>query len=98
MSLIFKKFVIDEGYIVSDETIQKMQAFFKEHKDSFPFYGGDIKTLLDKCKVAHMRKLIMLDKKYWKILLYKDIEDGFKIYLNQREITKEDNPVLSYFI
>jgi len=90
MSLIFKKFIKDEGWnTYHDVSDDKLINFFRKHKDSFPYYGGDIKTLFDKCKVNHMRKLVMLDKKFWKKLSYEDVKEGFDMYLEDREVVKE---------
>jgi len=92
MCLIFKKFIKDEGWnIYYDVSDEKLTNFFRKHKDSFPYYGGDIKTLFDKCKVIHMRKIVMLDKKFWKKLSYEDVKEGFDIYLEDREVVKEKN-------
>lgn len=88
MSLIFKSFIDKEGWSILDKTLCKIEQLFSEHEDCFPFYGGDIKTLFDKCKINHMRKLVILDKKFWKILTYEDITEGFDLYLGQREVIK----------
>lgn len=100
MTLIFKSFVKKEGWKVSEETLDKMTIFFREHLDAFPYFGGDIKTLFDKCKINHMRNIVMLDKKFWKFLIYEDIVGGFEIYLEQREINdiKDDGPPPGMFM
>lgn len=98
MSLIFKSFVQKEGWKIHDHTLQKMTPFFKEYIDAFPYFGGDIKTLFDKCKIIHMRKLVILDKKYWKTLIYEDIVDGFEVYLDQREINDRNPPPFGLYI
>ena len=90
MCQIFLKFVKDEDWNTELE-FQKLEKFFSENKDSFPYYGGDIKTLLDKCKIIHSRKIIMLDKSLWRVLNDEDIEEGFKLYLEERQVKKDEN-------
>lgn len=68
-----------------------LNNFFTEHIQSFPYYGGDTKTLFDQCKIIHSRKTIMLDKSLWRTLTQSDIEEGFQLYLEEREIKKEIN-------
>lgn len=97
MAEIFLKFVKDEGWAsLIDKNI--LNNFFIENKDSFPYYGGDVKTLLDKCKIIHARKTVILEKELWKSLTRKDIEEGFLLYLEERQVKKEDNAYLSMFI
>ena len=97
LSQIFLKFVKDEGWkSVIEENV--LDNFFHEHKDSFPYYGGDVKTLLDKCKIIHSRKVVILEKHLWKTLSEKDIEEGFLLYLEERQVKKEELPHLSMYI
>jgi len=92
MAEIFLKFIKDSSWSVEIEK-EKLIEFFIEHKNSFPYYGGDIKTLVDKCKIIHSRKVVMLDKNLWQKLNEKDIKEGFISYLEERQVKKEDkNP------
>lgn len=89
MKEIFKKFVKDENYsLMLNET--ELDKFFKLNKENFPCFGGDIKTFLDKCKIYHFRRMILLDKKMWKIITMEDINEGIKSYLDERDIKKEE--------
>jgi len=90
MCKIFKKFVNEENWKLAPNAIKP--SFFSDHKESFPYYGGDIKTLFDKCKVVHSRKFVFLEKLQWKTLTKKDIKEGFKSYLSERQVKKDENP------
>lgn len=87
---IFNKFVEDEGWKLAEHAIKP--SFFEQHKASFPFFGGDIKTFLDKCKVIHCRKFVILDKQEWKTLTKHDIKEGFNVYNSERDIKVADEP------
>lgn len=88
LALIFQKFVADEGWTLEANNLEN---FFREHKDSFPYLGGDVKTLLDKCKIVQTKKWMILDKSRWKILTNEDIKDGFILYLEERQIKKKND-------
>lgn len=69
-----------------------MEDFFREHQSSFPFYGGDLRTFLDKCKIIHTRRLITLEPSEWKILTELDIKEGYIMYLEERQIKASESP------
>ena len=95
LSKIFEKFVDEEGWRLE---ATNLVDFFKEHKDSFPYYGGDVKTLLDKCKIVHTKTLMILDKSRWKILTNEDIKDGFILYLEERQVKKKDDFIHNMYL
>lgn len=96
LNCIFRNFVKAENWQLSDELFLYCETLFTKHKDSFPFYGGDVKTFFDKCKIIHTKKLIMLEKSLWKILTKKDIKDAFALYLQERPIKKDTSPLHMY--
>lgn len=60
--------------------------FFKDNKQYFPYFGGDMATLFTMCKNAHARRLLKIEKeedvkKTKKNLNYADIKAGLKLYL-----------------
>jgi len=97
LSEIFLKFVKDEAWSCKIEK-NVLHEFFNDHKESFPYYGGDVKTLLDKCKIIHSRKVVILEKHLWKTLSQGDVEEGFLLYLEERQEKKEEPPHLSMYI
>ena len=97
MSQMFYKFLRDEQWATDIEE-KTLESFFTEHKSSFPYYGGDIKTLIDKCKVLHSRKIIILDKDLWKCLSLSDITEGFSTYLEERQVKKESPSHLHMYL
>jgi hypothetical protein len=83
---IFLKFVADNGWsFESENTITA--AFFQEHKESFPHFGGDLGIFLDNCKIAHARRTFILPPENWKKLSYADIQTGFGLYKKSREMS-----------
>lgn len=60
----------------------KLSKFFKDHKDDFPNYGGDIETLFLNCKIAHCRKIPLYVSKHKK-------DTNEKIITVTEEITRE---------
>jgi hypothetical protein len=97
MAQMFYKFLRDEQWTTDIEE-KTLESFFTEHKASFPYYGGDIKTLIDKCKVLHSRKIIILDKDLWKCLSLSDITEGFSTYLEERQVKKESPSHLHMYL
>ena len=95
LCLIFEKMVKDEGW---ELTADNLNGFFREHKDSFPYYGGDVKTLLDKCKIVHTKQLMILDKSRWKKLTNDDIREGFILYLEERQVKKKDDFIHNMYL
>lgn len=93
---MFHKFVKDEGYKLAH--FEKLGKLFVNEKDKFPYFGGDVKTLLDKCKIVHSRKKILLDRDEWHTLSPQDIQEGFTLYLQERELQKENPSYLQMYI
>ena len=96
MKLMFEKFVKDDGWRISRKGLAKLDKIFSKNKSHFPYFGGNIKTFFEKCKIVHMKEIIMLDKKYWKIFTDLDIQRGFNSYMENREIPEKVE--LSYFM
>lgn len=75
---------IDEKNTINSE-------WFKKNKDYFPFYGRDIENLLTKIKIAHSRRIFGKSNLLKKCITMDDIENGFKIYLKNENLTKIKN-------
>ena len=67
--------------------------FFSKNIKHFPHYGGDIDTLILKCRTVHGKRIFGGDKKLRKILTKEDIDEGFRNYQLSRQgiIEEEDN-------
>ena len=65
--------------------------FFNKNIDYFPHFGGDIDTLILKCRTAHGRRIFGGKKELRKILTKEDIYNGFETYKLSRSGTIEEN-------
>lgn len=79
-------FEFDEDMLKSNE----MEKFFKENKDSFPDYGGDMETLLLNCKITHSNRIFGKHPKYRKKINKEDIKNGLKRFLLHRQLNNDD--------
>jgi len=70
--------------------ITEIENFMKQHYDSFPFYGGDIETLLFNIKIAHAYRALTIHPKYRKQLNIEDIEKGFDSYVKFKGKNEDD--------
>ena len=86
---IFLKKVSDGGWgLVENSNIDV--KWFEKNKEHFKFYGRDIETLFAKTKIAHSRRVFCLDQSVKKLLVLKDLDKGFEIYLkNEDSVNKE---------
>ena len=53
---------------------------FKNNKDLFKFYGGDMETLFFASKVVHARRVFCLDNIEKKKITNQDLKEGLKIF------------------
>jgi len=88
---IFAKFVTKSDWtLATDQTITA--SFFQSHLKSFPGFGGDVKVFFDNCKIAHARRTFILPPKHWKKLTAADIQAGFALYNENKELdNRQDN-------
>jgi SpoVK/Ycf46/Vps4 family AAA+-type ATPase len=92
LSHIFIKKAKDINYNIDDKMFKdnKLEKFFKENKDNFKNYGGDMETLLLNCKITHSNRIFGKHPKYRKKINKDDIYNGFKRFLLHRKIDKND--------
>ncbi len=98
MRSIFLKKVDELKWKITDDAIP--DDFFKENKDYFKFYGGDMEMLLSKCKYAHSRNLVENNNKKHRLLDREDIINGFKMYIKNPEIEnrKQTPKYVSFYL
>ena len=98
LKLIFLKKVDELKWNIVEDSIP--DDFFKENKDYFKFYGGDMEMLLSKCKYAHSRNLVYDHDKIHRIIDRKDFLDGFGLYIQNPEIEarKKSHKYLSFYL
>lgn len=66
----------------------EFKKLFKENMKCFPFFGGDIESLLLQCKICHSRSLP--GEKVQRKLTFNDIKSGLKQFIKFREYNKKD--------
>lgn len=74
---IWMKKVKDIEWSVSDDITP---AWFRRHKEAFPFYGRDMELLLSKTKIAHSRRVFGKLNEEKRILSLDDLDRGMKCF------------------
>ena len=89
LNLILQKKVEDANWKIKEKLTDK---WFKNKMIYFKYYGRDMETLFAKTKIAHSRRVFCLPKKEKKILVRKDFDKGFELFLANDEVKsrKED--------
>ncbi len=70
-------------------TMEKLEHFFKNNKDDFTNFGGDIENFFKNCQFAHSRRIIGKNPQLKKKLTDDDLELGLKRFKNNKK--KNDN-------
>jgi len=98
MMNIFLKKTAEMKWNITDDAIPR--DFFKENKEYFKFYGGDMEMLLSKCKYTHSRNLVQNHDKIHRIIDRKDFMDGFELFIKNPEIEnrKKSQKYLSFYL
>lgn len=81
---IFFKKVADLKWEITSNAIDT--SFFEKEREYFKFFGGDMETLLSKCKYSHSRNLLSDHSKIHRLLTTEDIRDGFELFKKNPEI------------
>lgn len=74
-------------------TENQIVEFFKENKDYFPNFGGDIENLLVQCKFCHSRRVIGQSTNTRCIITKDDLTKGFERYKLNRSKDIDRNKV-----
>jgi hypothetical protein len=98
LTSIFMSMIKDSQWSIDDDmSLTKLIGFMKEHYDSFPYFGGDIETLMFHVKIAHAHRVMGLHPKHRKKININDIEKGFDSYVKYKgDAAKKDNDLLSH--
>ena len=70
-----------------------LNNFMEKNIDYFPHFGGDIDTLILKCKTVHGRRIFGKEIDLKKVLTKEDIKNGFDLYKKSRKNKKKKNLV-----
>lgn len=71
---------------------EELLTFFRDNFTSFPNFGGDIETLMFKCKISHANRTFGKHPKLRKILTLEDIRKGFEMFLEHKKQKDEMSP------
>jgi hypothetical protein len=67
-----------------------LESFFKQNKDKFTNFGGDIETMLLNCKFTHAKRVIGLDQIFKKVINIKDLELAYNKFIDGK---KKENDI-----
>lgn len=81
---IFIKKVNDNGWKINEKDINV--NWFEKNIDYFKYYGRDMETLFSKIKIAHGRRVFCKPDNQKTIITLIDMENGFKMFLNNEEV------------
>ena len=85
---IFYQKITQSGWTCEED---KLIDFFESNKNRFSYFGGDMETLLHKCKTAYSKRIInTMDTSCRKKLLMEDIEEGY-ILFNENSLSDSEN-------
>ena len=87
---IFIKLVKKSEWEISDNDNIKLE-FFEDNINYFKFNGGDLENLLEQVKIAHSRRIFGLSNKHRKVIIYKDILNGFDKFKENNNLDKQKN-------
>lgn len=93
---IFRKMVKDENWSFGEKI--PLADFFADNYKSFPYYGGDMKLLLDSCQIFHSSRVFCLPKDNWRVLTIEDVKGGFENYKTSKGIVQEGNEYNSMYM
>lgn len=97
MMQIFKKMVIQQEWMFSDES-QLTEKWFQEKKDQFKNYGRDMELLLTYTKIAHSKRIYGKDKNWRKRISVEDMNGGYHSLLKNRKDRKEPSFMHSIYV
>ena len=88
LKLIFEKKVVD----IKWSFVENIKVcWFEKNMEYFKFYGRDMETLLSKIKIAHSKRVFCKDIKYKTKLNMEDIQKGFDMFIDNKEVKNRKN-------
>jgi chromosomal replication initiation ATPase DnaA len=81
---IFIKKVDENGWTINVNDITS--DWFDKNMEYFKYYGRDVEVLFTKTKIAHSRRVFCKPVSEKTIITLPDIENGFKLFLNNDEV------------
>ena len=65
-----------------------LEDFFKQNKNNFAHFGGDIETMLLNCKFTHAKRVLGLNYTHKKVINIQDLKEAYEKFINNK---KKDN-------
>lgn len=98
---IFLKKVKESSWNCVDDS--SLSEFFEKNRDSFKYNGGDMETLVHKCKTAYSKRIINLppkSAKERKLLLLDDLEAAYKVFMDNKKVdsTEDKSKIEGFYI
>jgi hypothetical protein len=91
---IFMSMLKDSGWNICDDmTFETVCGFMKENYEHFPFFGGDVETLLFHVKIAHAHRVLGIHPRNRKNINIVDIKRGFDAYIKYKGVKKEESMI-----
>lgn len=87
----------DETIKIKSEYRMLIQEMFRKNKNNFPNFGGDIETLLLKCKIVHSRRCIFKNNELRKTLSIEDIKLGIDLFISHRKTKNNDDYTVNMY-
>lgn len=89
LMLIFEKQIFENGWKINTEFILK-ESWFQKNKDYFLHYGRDMEILFSYVKISHAQRIFGKDKKEKKYINEEDLDNGLKLFIQHKNISKPD--------
>ena len=77
--------------ISSNDYSDDLISLIKENVKKFNNFGGDIETLLLKCKISHSNRVFGKHPKLRKKLTFQDFQKGIELFLQNKKVEKKIN-------
>jgi hypothetical protein len=94
---IFKKKIVDDGWCLLEENSLK-ESWFREKKDCFKNFGRDMELLFSCVKIKHGRRIYGKPTEEKKKITTQDLDDGYKLFLDNKQKPKNQTIMHTIYI
>ena len=97
LTQIFKKMINEMKWTIDSKIDEKfLNNFFKENKNEFKNFGGDVETFISKIKITHSKRVFGLENKFKFIISIEDFNNAYDI-VKLHKMVKERKIEYSYY-
>ena len=88
------------GWFLNKETRDWIleSKFLENRMEYFPHFGGDIETWLLQVKIIHGRRVFGSHPALHKVITQKDLEEGFKRFIQHRKKDDSNKPPPNFYV